>query len=555
MKRTLIIDDNGQDAGGLERLLREHGYELVEDMTGRNPVEEDLRRSNDMLCSSLEAAPTAMVGTDLDGNVGVMADITEHRRTEEALKVSEQKYRDIVEHAPFGIIRSTRQGKLLSVNPAAARLLKYGSPEELIETVNRSSIQDVLFVEPSARYSLVDRIFADDSWCIFENRYRCRDGSMIICEVHSRRLLNRKGDEDVFESYLNNITGRREAEEALLESEEKFRLLAETSPTAIILLQGERIVFANRAAVTLTEYSPEENRDRRFWDYVHEDFRELVRRRGLARQRGEVVPNRYEIKIVTKSGEDRWLWVSAATMEYHGKPTGIVTLLDITEAKRAEERLSTALAEKEILLREIHHRVKNNLQVISALLDLQSDHIRDEQSLAFFRESRDRIKTMALVHERLYNSSDMASVDFGDYVRNLTAHLSFSYVDDPDRIVVKVDAAELSLGIEEAIPCGLIINELVSNALKHAFPGKRNGEVVIDCRSDGDGLVTLGVRDNGVGLPEDMDFRNTETLGLQIVTLLARQLRGTIDHANDNGASFSVSFRAKHEEDRKAGMA
>lgn len=745
MKRILVVEDNGQDLEPLAGLLREHGYAMVEDITGRNPVEEELRRSNDILRAIIDAAPTAILGMDLEGNVrhvwnaaaekmlgwsaeevmgrqlpsvseesreeylalrerkrrgdtvsgvevrrlrrdgtpieysiysaplhdaegrisgnvGVLVDITERRRAEEALRftqfavdrmtvqafwitsdghffyvndaacrslgytrgelvsmsvpdidpvytaemfagswlrlrelgsetfetlhrakdgrvypvevrtnyvvfdgkeyncafvmditerkraeeavrISEQNYRDIFEHAPFGIIRSTRDGKLLCVNPAAVRILKYDSPEDLLETVNRASIQEVLFAEPSLRGPMVKRIFSVDSWHAFENRYRCKDGSVITCMVHSRRVLDKGAGEAEFESFLENITYRVEAEAALLESEEKFRLLAETSPTAIILLQGERIVFANRAAVHLTGFSGEETLGWRFWDYVHEDFRELVRERGLARQRGEAVPGRYEIKIVTKTGEERWLSVSVATMAYRGKPTGIVTLLDITEAKHAEERISAALAEKEVLLREIHHRVKNNLQVISALLDLQSDYIRDEQSLGFFRESRDRIKTMALVHERLYNSTDMASIDFGEYVRNLAAHLSFSYVDDPDRIALKVDVAELSLGIEEAIPCGLIINELVSNSLKHAFPGGRRGVISVDCRTDGEGLVMLGIRDNGVGFPDGLDFRNTETLGLQIVILLTKQLRGTIEQRNVQGASFSLRFR------------
>jgi len=623
MKRTLIIDDNGRDLCPLAGLLQEHGYSLVEDVTGRTTerkwTDGALRFTqfavdrmtvqafwitsdgqifyvNDAACRALGYTRSELVGMSVpdidpdytpdifaeawlrlrehgsetfetlhrakdgqvypveirsnyvifDGkeyNCAFAVDISEHKAAEEAVRVSEQNYRDIVEHAPFGIIASTRDGKLLRANPAAARILKYDSPEELLEIVNHSSIQRVLFEESSCREPLVERIFTVNSWCIFENRYRCRDGSVITCEVHSRRLDEREGDGDVFESFLNDITGRRVAEDALRESEEKFRLLAETSPTAIILLQGERVVFANRAAGSLTGYNGEENLDKRFWDYVHEDFQELVRERGLARQRGEAVPNRYEIKIVTKDGEEKWLLVSAAKMEYRGKPTGIVTLLDITETKRAEERISAALAEKEILLREVHHRVKNNLQVISALLDLQSDYIRDEQSLGFFRESRDRIKTMALVHERLYNSHDMSSIDFGEYIRNLVDHLSLSYVDDPDRISVMLDVADLSLGIDEAIPCGLIINELVSNSLKHAFPVGVKGEIRVDCQVGNDGFIALGIRDNGVGLPDGLDFRNTESLGLQIVNLLAKQLRGTIEQRNQNGACYSLRFR------------
>jgi two-component sensor histidine kinase/FixJ family two-component response regulator len=223
---------------------------------------------------------------------------------------------------------------------------------------------------------------------------------------------------------------------------------------------------------------------------------------------------------------------------------------EIVERKRAEERVTASLREKEILLREVHHRVKNNLQIISALLDLQSDSIRDEESLSLFRESQERIKAMALVHERLYKSKDFASVDFGEYVEHLTRHLAVSYVEDPDRLSVTVDTANFSLDIEEAIPCGLIINELISNALKHAFPGGRKGEIAVSCHADGEGVITIEVRDTGVGLPSGLDLMNTETLGLQIVAMLTRQLRGSIEVKNDNGASFMVTFKACRGQER-----
>jgi len=157
---------------------------------------------------------------------------------------------------------------------------------------------------------------------------------------------------------------------------------------------------------------------------------------------------------------------------------------------------------------------------------------------------------MALVHERLYKSKDFASIDFGEYVENLTRHLAFSYVEDPDRVSVKVDAESFSLDIEEAIPCGLIINELISNALKHAFPGGRKGEIAVACQANGEGIVTIEVRDTGVGLPNGLDLLDSETLGLQIVVMLTRQLRGRVEMKNDNGASFTVTFTACRGQER-----
>ena len=342
---------------------------------------------------------------------------------------------------------------------------------------------------------------------------------------------------------LIDITERKRAEEALRESEEKFRVLAETSPTAIFLFQGEMIIYANPATERLFGYSAEELLQMRFWDWAHEDFREMVRASGLARQRGEAVPGRYESRFVTKAGEDRWLVVSAGLIEYHGRPAGVASFLDITEIKRIEVQLRDSLAEKELLLKEVHHRVKNNLQVISTLLDLQADTIHDDVLQKSLKDCQDRIKAMALIHEKLYESSDLARIDFWEYIEGLVGHLLSSYVDDPQRIVMKVDVGDIQMGIDRAIPYGLIINELVSNAIKHAFPNGRSGEIAISLRADDGGGLTLTVADNGVGLPPGLDFRNTETLGLQLVNLLTKQLQGELSLVNDGGATITIRFK------------
>jgi PAS domain S-box-containing protein len=216
---------------------------------------------------------------------------------------------------------------------------------------------------------------------------------------------------------------------------------------------------------------------------------------------------------------------------------------EIVERERAEEKVRASLREKEILLKEIHHRVKNNLQIISTLLDLQSEYILDKQSLRFFRESQDRIRSMALVHEKLYQTSNFISINFGDYIANLTKYLFNSYVTDPERISLVLDVAPATLEIDQAIPFGLILNELVSNSLKYAFPGERCGEIVVRLRTEGDVGVVLLVKDDGVGLPPGLDFENTESLGLQLVTMLVRQIRGEIEPGNEGGTSFTITHR------------
>jgi two-component sensor histidine kinase len=210
---------------------------------------------------------------------------------------------------------------------------------------------------------------------------------------------------------------------------------------------------------------------------------------------------------------------------------------------RAEEQIKASLKEKEVLLKEIHHRVKNNLQVVSSLLNLQSGYIRDKEALEMFKESQNRVKSMALIHEKLYQSKDLSRVNFADYIQILLAHLFYSYAINSRTITLKINVGDVLLGIETAIPCGLIINELVSNSLKHAFPAGKQGEIRIDLHSDNN-RFRLIVGDTGVGFPKDLDFRNTGTLGLELVDTLTDQLGGTIELHSNGGTECKIIFPA-----------
>jgi two-component sensor histidine kinase/large-conductance mechanosensitive channel len=235
---------------------------------------------------------------------------------------------------------------------------------------------------------------------------------------------------------------------------------------------------------------------------------------------------------------------------------------DLAERIRAEEQLKASLKEKEVLIKEIHHRVKNNLQVISSLLYLQSNGIDEEEVLGMFRDSQNRVRAMALIHERLYQSPDLARIHFVDYVQNLATYLVRSYGDQSQSIDLQVRGDDTVLNIDSAVPCGLIVNELVSNSLKHAFPrlarGATNGsapgalfdgengagrEIYIELRSDQNHQMSLIVRDNGVGFPDGLDFRQTDSLGLQLVNNLVSQIDGTIEMHSNGGTEFRIQFQ------------
>ena len=218
---------------------------------------------------------------------------------------------------------------------------------------------------------------------------------------------------------------------------------------------------------------------------------------------------------------------------------------EIERRVEAEVRITASLQEKEVLLKEIHHRVKNNLQIISSLLNLQSGYIDDSQTLEMFRESQSRIQSMALIHEKLYQSEDLARVDFAEYVQNLVSFLMRSYGRGAGVVDTEIDVAPVFLNLDTSIPCGLIISELMTNALKYAFPQGRGGKVYVRLQPQEEGMYTLVVGDDGVGFPEDIDFMDTESLGLQLVTTLTDQLDGTIELDRSAGTEFRIVFRTQ----------
>jgi two-component sensor histidine kinase len=221
---------------------------------------------------------------------------------------------------------------------------------------------------------------------------------------------------------------------------------------------------------------------------------------------------------------------------------------ELAQRRQAEAHLTASLREKEVLLKEVHHRVKNNMQIVSSLLELQSDVIDDATLLAQFRDSQDRIRSMALVHETLYQSQDLARLDLARYIHTLSAQLVQSYSVDPRRITVQIQVEPVILDIDQAIPCGLILNELLSNAFKYAFPQNRSGAVHVELHADPAQQAVLVVRDNGIGFPDAIDFRHTESLGLQLVAMLTEQLQGTIALERAGGTTFTLTFPVRHGE-------
>ncbi len=215
---------------------------------------------------------------------------------------------------------------------------------------------------------------------------------------------------------------------------------------------------------------------------------------------------------------------------------------EISQRKTAQEQIHESLKEKIVLLREIHHRVKNNLQIVSSLLNLQAGYITDKKVLEILKESQNRIRSMALIHEKLYQSRDLDKINFSEYIQSLTKDLFRSYQSQLNRINIRSEVGEIFLEIDQSILCGLIINELISNAIKHAFKGKEKGEILVQLFQDGENYQII-VKDDGIGFPKDIDIENTDSLGLQLVTSLTVQMSGKIEINSDNGTSVKISFK------------
>jgi PAS domain S-box-containing protein len=326
--------------------------------------------------------------------------------------------------------------------------------------------------------------------------------------------------------------------------------LVESAPDGIVVVDPSgAIVMVNSETERLFGYSRDEMLGQPIELLVPARFRHAhVHDRDAYMSRASVRPmgaGRF-LTGHTKEGAEFPVEISLSPIATTGGQMVMSIVRDITERRRADELIQASLREKEALLKEIHHRVKNNLQVTSSLLRLQAAAIADPAAREMFQETENRIRSMALVHEKLYQSTNLSRIDLGDYLRSLADLLYRSSAIAPENVVIDVTGSAIHLEIDDAVPCGLIANELLSNALKHAFPGGRQGRIEVHLADRPDGSIFMSVSDDGVGLPNDFQPDRAETLGLHLVEALARQLDGTVEVRRRNvGTEFDVIFQGK----------
>jgi len=342
---------------------------------------------------------------------------------------------------------------------------------------------------------------------------------------------------------LFDITARKRAEEALHVNELRFRGMTEQLADMLFVTDAQGIItYVSPACKRLFGRSPEQVVGSAFTGFLpeYERSRTLELFRATANRRNPA--QQMDLVFRHANGSHFAGELSTSILSKDGVVNGTIGLVrDVTERKRRDQELKASLREKEVLLKEIHHRVKNNLQIISSLISLQASRVKDEESRVLFDESRSRIRALALVHERLYWSESLASIDFKEYLKGVIQDLL--HAGGNEHITIDLDADSVSLDIDQAIPCGLIVNELCTNALKHAFPDKTRGRIAVSLRECDDGSVLLAVRDDGIGLPADLDVFRETSMGMTLVTSLVDQIGGSLAVDRNGGTAFALTFR------------
>ncbi len=495
-----------------------------------------------------------------------------------ALKKTAEKYKFLIETSSDMIFTVDLEGNFLFTNKAFKKSLGYSVRE--IKKINGFSLvhpEDLTKVKEQFAQLIEGKNVEN-----MEYRYKTKNGSYIcilndaapvfdsqgnviaafgVARDNTQRKMMEKELQETNEKLEQRVAQRtkelgllnerlareiimyKEAQEALHKSEEKYRVLVENAMDGIYIISPDGFEYVNPAFEEIFGYKEKEvcNKKFNFFDLIHPEDRLMIAKREEARKRGEKTPTLYSFRVMTKEGKVKHVEVD--TIPLQGEKVRILGVLrDITERKEAEKQLKSALTENETLLRELHHRVKNNMQIISSLLRLQARNIKNKKLHEAFKSCHNRIRSMALIHEKFYKSEDLTRIELDKYIQELTIHLFHTYGVAPNNIRFTTEMEKVRIEINRAIPLGLITNELVSNSLRHAFPNGKKGEIRIKLRKSFNSKFELFIGDNGVGIPGNIDISNARSLGMQLVNDLVKQIEGQLDLKRDGGTSFQITF-------------
>lgn len=439
------------------------------------------------------------------------------------------------------IVAVDNENRITEFNKAAQKTFGYTKQELLGKKA------EVLFADIQ-QYNLSNiEINKNDSF-YGEIKNKRKDGSIFTSLVTTTTIKNDKGEKIGSMGLSRDISEIKNTEEKLFTQSAKLNLIFQNSSHIIFTVDKDfKLTSFNNNFIAIQEstmgITPKIGTEVIINSgkiYPNEVVKQRIEIHKKAMQGFSAV---FENEVTRKNGEKIWLetYIDPIVLENNQIEEATYIVHDITEKKQAEQLIKEALKEKEILLKEVHHRVKNNLQIISSIINLQSTFVKDAQSQEMLKDIQNRIKTMSFIHESLYQTKDFSSIDFSEYVQNLAQNLTHSYRLYDKKIEINVVAKPIFLNLDQSIPCGLIINELVTNAFKYAFKNKNEGEITININQQNQ-TIFVSVEDNGIGFPNEIDFKNTESLGLQLVVTLTEQLNGKIELETKKGTKFIVSF-------------
>jgi PAS domain S-box-containing protein len=496
---------------------------------------------------------------------GIIEDITDRKRMEANLRQREQEFRTLAEHSPGIITRFDRQLRYTYVNPAIEQVLGLAPPEFIGKTSRELGLSNYITFPLECR---LQRIFntgqAESSKFGFptpngDRYYQCQlvpefadDGS--VCSVlgitidvtqlkHAEERLKQLNEE--LELRVHQRTQALvQSQTALQESERRLQAIIDSSPVCIYVkdLQG-RYTLVNQLCAAKKHLEPQIMFGKTDIDLVPRKLAEQWQAQDREVLKLEKAIEFEEVVAINERSET-YLTLKFPLVDGTGSPYAVCGIsTNITERKLVENQILASLQQKDLVIQEIHHRVKNNLQIVSSLLTLQGRSTNDKTTSQLFKDCQNRILSIALIHEQLYRSRDLTAINMAEYIRNLADQIVVSYQNSSQATELHLDLAEVFLNLDTALPCGLLINELLSNSLKYAFPQQEKGRINIQIYlEEKENKIVLVVGDNGVGLPPRFDFRQSQSLGLRLVCDLASQLKGTITLLPEQGTTFRLTF-------------
>ena len=508
----------------------------------------------------------ASIYKDQNGEtIGVFAaarDITERKIAEKALIESQQRLSDFIDFLPDATLAIDADGRIIAWNQAIEEMTGFKADEIL----GKGNYEYSIPFYGTRRPILIDLVLKCDKKIENYYRYVKRDKRALLAEtdvelnnknsilwVKAVPLYDSEGNVNGAVESIRDITQPKMAKSALKRSEQRFRAVAESAVDAIVTTNSRgNIIFFNNSLTKIFGYTKEELSGKPLTLLMPKRFKKIYldelqkfKKSGQHRLMGKTVTT----TGLKKDKNEFPFEMSLSAWESDGKTYFTSIIRDLTERQKADEQLKKSLQEKEVLIREVHHRVKNNMQIISSLLNLQTRYVDDEETVYLLKESQNRVKSMAMIHEKLYQSSDLNHINIFDYINSLVKDLFYSYAIPKDLIKPVIEVEEINLNIETAVPCGLIISELISNSLKYAFPKGRMGEIHVSLKLMGEKFC-LTISDDGIGLPEDFDFDKTDSLGLKLVSSLTEQLDGELELDRNNGTKFNITFQELKYQER-----